>query len=175
MANINVVRGQLTNFEVFYEGKRTLGMATIDLPEISYRTVNLTGAGIAGQMSMPTQGMVENLEVTIHWRSIHADLTLLAAQRAHDLTLRGSQHIYDAATGKMKAQAVKIDLRGIPTKMTFGKFEQASETDSQSTLTLDYLKITVDGEIITEFDRFNYILKINGTDYLGDTRNALGL
>lgn len=170
------VRGQTTNFEIYYEGQRVpIGIGSLDLPEIVYKSNTLTGAGIAGDVDMPTQGMTESMELTINWRSIHGDLTQLAAQRAHDLSCRSAQHIYDAGTGNMRAQAIRIDVRGIPKNMTLGKFEQASETESKSVLEIIYLKLSVDNDVKVEIDKFNYIHTVNGTDWLADTRVALGL
>ena len=58
--------------------------------------------------------------------------------------------------------------------MTLGKFEKASETESESTLNLDYIKIWVDGNEILECDKLNYIFRVNGEDYMAGTRTAVG-
>ena len=177
MATISETRGQLITYEVYYgeNSTRWLGMATLDLPEISMKTVDLTGPGIAGTVAMPTPGMSESFECTVHWRSIHGDLTTLLEMHAHDLTFRGAQNIYDAGTGKTRAQPVKINLRGLPKKSTLGKFEQASETDSESNLEILHLQIFVDEVEIIEIDKLNQIFKVNGTDYLADVATAIGL
>jgi len=38
-----------------------------------------------------------------------------------------------------------------------------------------YLKVDVDGANLVEIDKFNYICKIAGIDYLAQVRAALGL
>jgi hypothetical protein len=38
-----------------------------------------------------------------------------------------------------------------------------------------YLKVSVDGKEIVEIDKYNYICRINGKDYLKEVRQALGL
>lgn len=174
MANINEVRAGQTIYEAYYGASRYIGLTTIDLPEFVAQTLDLEGPGIAGTMSMSFPGMTDNLEVTLHWRTIHEDLTFLIAHRAHTLTLRSSQNVYDAATGIFRAQPVKIVLRGVPQKMTLGKFEKASETESESTLNLDYIKIWVDGNEILECDKLNYLFRVNGEDYMEGTRTAVG-
>ena len=113
--------------------------------------------------------------MTINWRTIHSDLTLLQEDRAHSLSFYSSQRNYDAATGLLIHQQTIIDVRGLPVKMPFGKFEQSSTTESKNTLTLDYIKVRSDGVEIFLFDRFNYIYRVNGTDYLAAIRNNLGL
>ena len=42
---------QVINYEVFVDGGRCLGTASVDLPEINYMTQDIKGAGIAGQYS----------------------------------------------------------------------------------------------------------------------------
>ena len=183
MASISEVRAGTTNFEVYEEGHRYLGIATVDLPELSFKGIDVNGAGIAGEMNIPVAGMIEDAELTIHWREVSRNFTGLAAYKAHNLTFRSAQHLYNAATGNIRQEALKILARGIPKKITLGKLEQASETESESVLGLDYIKIWVDGKVALEFDRFNYIYKVwrrDGSstgiqDYLSGTRQALGL
>lgn len=174
MATINEVRAGQTIYEAYYGRSRYIGLTTVDLPEFAAQTLDLEGPGIAGTMSMSFPGMTDNLEVTLHWRTIQKDLTLLMSHRAHTLTLRSSQNIYDAATGLFRAQPVKILIRGVPQKMTLGKLEKASETESESTLNLDYIKIWVDGKEVLECDKLNYIFRVNGVDDMAGTRTAIG-
>lgn len=175
MASVNEQRLFLENFECFYEGQRKLGQVDITLPKFTPKTDSINGAGIAGEMNFPSSAMLENMEFVIKWRTINEDAVVMNEPRAHLLTFRGAQRIYDAAQGIMRAQAVIVDVRGVPTETDLGKFAQASETESQTTMALDYIKLRVDGNEMIEFDRFNYIYKVNGTDFLADYRAALGI
>lgn len=174
MATINTIRSNTIIYEVYYGKDILLGTSTIDLSEINYNNTEISGAGILGDFNMVSPGMVDNMELTLHWRTIHSDLTLLSAPKAHTLTLRSAQNNYGAATGVLGVQAVKIVARGLPQKMTLGKLEKAAETESESTLNLDYLKILVGGKKIFELDKFNYVFKVNGEDYLKSVRTAVG-
>lgn len=177
MASINLVRGSLINYEVYDDSDgsvRLLGTASVDLPELEFMTSDIKGAGVLGEFSLSILGHVNNMSVTLHWRTIHSDLTELAAPYAHSLTLRGAIQDYSAESGNMVVSPVAIKFRGVPTKATFGKFEPGEQTDSESEFAVDYLKIEVDGEEVLEHDKFNYVFRVNGTDYLGDTRDALG-
>lgn len=176
---INEFRVGTTNFEVYEDGTRYLGISTIDLPEFALRTVDVNGAGIAGEMQIPVAGQAEDMEMTIHWREVSNRFMGLLAYKAHNLTFRSAQHLYDVSNGNIAQEALKIVVRGIPKKGGFGKLEQAAETESESVLGLDYIKIWVDGQMQMEFDRFNHIWRVrhNGkvVDYLADVRRATGL
>ena len=39
----------------------------------------------------------------------------------------------------------------------------------------EFVTLTIDGKEVLEIDKYNYICKINGKDYLKDVRTALGL
>ena len=176
---INEIRVGTTNFECFEDGTRYLGIVNIDLPEFSLKSIDINGAGIAGEMSVPCAGQFENAECTIHWREISNRFMGLVAYKAHLLTLYSAQHLYDAAEGDIRQEPMKIVLRGIPAKIAMGKLEQAAETESESTLNLDYIKIWVDGHLQMEFDRFNHIWKVKHkgvmVDYLAGVRSATHL
>lgn len=174
MADINVLRSNLIIYEVYYGTSRLMGTSTIDLPELNYINAEVSGAGILGDFNMVSPGMMDNLEMTLHWRTIHGDLSKLFAFKAHTLTLLGAMNNYETSEGKLKAPKVKIVVRGLPQKMTLGKFERASETESESTLNLDYIKITVAENKIFEYDKFNYVFSVNGVDYMAKTRAAVG-
>ena len=172
---VNEVRSHFINYEVFYGGTRKLGMADLTLPKINYKSNDITGAGIAGDVSMPTIGMTESMEAGIKWRTLNEDVTMLMQQKAHDLTFRGANQHYDAGLGTFKVQSIRVDLRGVPKGGNLGKMEQASESESENTLELLYLKITIDGVKRIEIDKLNYICYINGEDVLSDVRTALGV
>ena len=90
-AGVNTVRDKLINFEVFKGGNRKLGMADVTLPDINYKTATISGAGIGGEIEMPTPGQTESMETEISWRTINEDVTELLAMRSHDLEFRGGE------------------------------------------------------------------------------------
>jgi P2 family phage contractile tail tube protein len=175
MSGVNVVRDKLINFEVFKSGNRKLGMADVTLPKIGYKTSTMSGAGIGGEIEMPTPGQTESLELEISWRTMNEDVSELLELKSHDLEIRGANEQYDAATGEIKVQAVKVNVRCLPKTGDMGSFKPADHTDSKSTMEVTYIKVTIDGVRKIEIDKLNYIHFINGTDYLGEVRKALGL
>jgi len=175
MGNINPVRDKLINFEVFIAGGRKLGMADITLPSIEYKTATLSGAGVGGEIEMPTPGQTNSMELEINWRTLNEDMTKLLAMKAHDLEIRGSNEQYDAGTGAITSEPVKINVRSLPKKGDIGSFKPADHTDTKSTLEIIYLKIAIAGKVTTEIDKLNYIHFVDGVDYLASVRSDLGL
>ena len=174
-SNFWVTRGMMTGFEVYHEGRRFLGMATVDLPDFKFKTDTLAGPGIMGDFDFPGLGHTEALELTLNWRTINDDLIVLAEQKAHDITLRGSQQNYDQGNKKIASEAIRIDFRGLPKQATLGKFEHVAETDSKSVFEVVTLHVYVAGVQKIKYDKVNYICEINGVDYLKDFRANVGL
>lgn len=172
---INNVIEQTINYEVYAEGNRYLGTASVDLPEFNYLSNEIKGAGVAGQIDVPTLGHIENLEITLHWRSIFERPLYLLDQDAVMLSLRGAMQQYDAATGTHKVVPLRIDVRALSSGATLGKLEPSEQTDTESKFNLDYIKISVNGSAIVEHDKFNYVHVVNGRDIMKDVRSALGL
>ena len=167
-------RSHFINYEVYDEGNRLQGTADLSLPEINYKTSTMGGAGVAGEIDMPTIGHTENIEAGITWRTLNVNVIKFLEPKTHSLTFRGANENYDSATGNLIVEPVKIELRGLPTKGSLGKFEQASESESENTFSILYLKISIKNEDVYEYDKLNGINKIRGVDYLADVRSALG-
>ena len=108
MAGNNKVPERLINFRVYAEGNDLLGVANVELPSLEAMSDTVSGAGIAGEVESPILGHYGSMTTTFTWRTISADLTRLAEQKAHALDLRGSQQVYDAALGTYSTVPVRV-------------------------------------------------------------------
>lgn len=173
---MNPVPEKLINFRVYYEdGTDLLGIADVELPKIEAMTETVKGAGIAGEVESPVLGHFGSMTCTINWRTVVKPTIGLAEPRAHNLDFRGAAQLYDAATGEYRTSSLKVSIRGIPKTTSLGKFEVGATADASNEFEVIYLKGSVDGKEIIEIDKYNYICRINGKDYLKGVRQALGL
>ena len=78
MANATTQPIRLTNFMVYNSSKQVLGVATATLPSIEAQTDTITGAGIAGEIDMPTLGHYGSITVSLSFRSLTAEAVELA-------------------------------------------------------------------------------------------------
>ena len=172
---INDVVQQTINYEVYVDGDRYLGTASVDNPEITYLTNEISGAGIAGKVDMPTLSHLENMELTLHWRNIFERPTHLMNQHTNMLSLRSAMQRYDAALGIQNVYPIRIDVRSLSLSTVLGKLEPGEQTETESKFNLDYIKIMVGDVKVFEHDKFNYVHEVEGVDYLAPVRSALGL
>lgn len=172
---MSVLPENMINYTVWKDADRKMGTANIDLPSLDALAEKVKGAAIAGEVDAPVLGHYAAMTLGISWRTITADAASLAKQEAHNLTLRGSQQIYDSAAGKFTTAAVKIVVKAIPKKTSLGKLVVAGQTDTKNEFEIPYIKVFIDGNEKIEIDKYNFICKIDGEDELAQVRTDLGL
>lgn len=171
----NQVPEKLINFRVYNEGRDLVGIADAELPALESMTETVSGAGIAGEVDSPTLGHFGSMSLSLTWRTITKDAAKLAQQRAHQLELRGSQQVYDAGAGIYRTVPVRVVAKATPKNLELGSLAVGAMTDTSSEFEVVYLKVVVDGEEIVEIDKYNFIARIAGTDYLASVRRDMGL
>jgi len=165
----------LRNYRVYEDGYDFIGTSDVELPTLEALTETIKGAGIAGEIAAPVIGHLGSAETKLNWRTVTNRNISLAAPKAHTLDIRGDEQVYDSTAGEFKTCAVKLLVVGIPKNTGLGKLEPATTTGTSNTLETSYMKLTIDGKDKLEFDKYNYIFKVDGKDYLSESREALGL
>ena len=166
---------QVINYEVFVDGGRCLGTGSVELPELTYLTQDIKGAGIAGNYSAPTLGHLDSLELKLTFRALYESPIALMEQKAVILSLRGADQQYDSANGTLKPLPVRIDARGRIKGGAMGKFEPSELMDTEITFECDVISVKVNNIEYFMHDKLNFVNRVNGQDYLASVRLALGI
>lgn len=166
---------KLINFRVYNDGNDLLGVADVTLPNFEAMTETIKGAGLAGEIDSPVLGHFGSMELQLNWRTLYQNNLKFIAQKSFNFDLRSANQVKDSESGDYIVQPVKIVARCVPKNSEPGKLDVGTTSDTSNTFEVDYIKISVDGEEIVEVDKYNYICKINGVDYLSEVREALGL
>lgn len=172
---MNQVPEKLISFRVYEDGNDLLGVADVELPSLEAMTDTVKGAGIAGEVDSPVLGHYASMTIKLNWRTVVKSTVHLAQPKTHSLDLRGANQIYNAGTGEYKVASTKVTVRCIPKTTELGKFDVGTTGDAANEFEVIYINMTMDGKQVLEIDKYNYICKINGKDYLKDVRIALGL
>ena len=166
---------KLVNFRVYQDGNDLVGVADVDLTTLTAMTESIKGAGIAGEIDAPTTAHFGSMEATFNWRTLNKSNISLMAPKAYHFDLRGAQDAYDSSTGDVKQQKVKCVITGRPKELSLGKLDISASTGTANKFEVMYIKISVDGETLLEYDKYNFIYVVDGVDYAADIRDALGL
>lgn len=170
----NSMPERLINYRAYVDGAKLAGTVDVTLPEITFKTDTVEGAGIAGSLTTPILGQTEDMTCTINWRTIEKAAFSLLSPEMHDLELRGSQQVTDVSSGTLTTVAVKISMRVQPTGFSLGTFAVGAATGSASNFTVYYIKLWHNGVPVLEIDKPNSKCVINGVDHLAKVRADLG-
>lgn len=165
---------KLINFRVYQGGDDLVGIADVTLPNLEAMTETVKGAGIAGEIDSRAGALLQH--------GARAELAdpreierppRIAQRRAarpprRDTGLRPSAAAY-------VVRPVKVVVSGVPKTTEPGKLDVGTTSDTKNTIEVNYMKITIDGEDVLELDKYNYICRVGGKDYLAEVRDALGL
>ena len=171
----NTVPEGMINFKVYLDGSDLLGIAEGTLPNLESMTHEVKGAGLAGTMDSPVLGHYNSITLSLTWRRITGDTTVLYTPQAHNLDLYASLKSYDAGNGVYKTAQLHIFCKAIPKTTTTGNLVVGDLMGTQIEFELPYYKLELDGKLQAEIDKYNYICKINGVDYLASVRSDLGV
>ena len=171
----NVVPEKMTKFAVYADDGALLGIADGNFPSMEFLTTEIKGAGIAGSLESPGGGQFGSLVLTLNWRITTHEFTTLLEPVAHTLDLYSEHMSYDAGAGAYKKQRFHVFMTAVTKKGDYGKFVVVESQEGSTEHEIYYMKVDIDGEEILELDKYNFIFKVNGTDYLADTRRNLGM
>lgn len=172
---MSIIPEKANNFRVYLDGTSLLGIAEGSFPNGDMMTSEVKGAGIAGVIDSPTLGHMNSLTVELNWRNITADFVKLLEPQAHALDLYAEHQDFDAGRGEYKTRSIHVYLKAITKNYDIGKLVVGESSESQTTLEVYYMKLYIDGKEQIELDKYNYVYKINGYDYLQQSRRNLGM
>jgi len=164
----------VVNFAVYEDAIEYLGMAEVELPEISALTEEIKGAGIGGNTTAVVIGHFEAMTLKLNFRTVTDATIRLNEPRIHMIDLRAAQQSEDTSTKKIETDKMKYILRVRPKKLAPGKVGVATPADASGEYAVTYYAIYKNGVKKLEIDQLNFIYEVNGVDYLADIRAALG-
>lgn len=171
----NIVPEGMINFKVYRDGVDMLGIAEGTLPNLEAMTHEIKGAGLAGVVDKPVLGHFNSMTLSLTWRSVTGDISILNRPVAHELDLYHSLQRYDAGLGEVKTEQLHVFCKAIPKTFTTGNLVVGDGMGTQMEFELPYLKIWLGEKERAELDKFNYIYKIDGVDYLASVRSDLAM
>ena len=160
------------DYAVYEGGTEYIGITEVKMPDLSFSTEKITGAGIIGEVEEIMIGRMSAMTVTFNFRTITAAAVKLLQPYVHTIDLRVAQQQIDT-NGNNSVAAVKHILKVKPKKLSLGKIESATKADVSGEYVVSYYALYINDEKVTEIDPFNCICKINGTDYLSSVNSVL--
>lgn len=164
----------LIGYNVYFDDVLELGIADVELPNITMMTTDTTGSGIAGKIKSPILAQTEELPVKITFTSKTPATFRLAEPKAVMVTFREAHQSLDRTTGNFTVSAVKVTAKILPISLGLGKLENGTAQSLEGETEAIYLKVEIGSTVALEIDKLNYKYVVNGTDYGKEVRQALG-
>lgn len=162
------------NLEIYEDSTNLLGIAKVQLPEITYPCVNIVGAGMMGNMEVPLFGMVDSMTLGINFLTTTQDAVRLMAPKKHQLDLRIAEEFWNVEEAEVGLWADKYVVIARPKNIKPGNIAPMAAADTSGEFAVYYYAAYKDGEQLWEIDKRNMKCIIAGVDYMADVRKALG-
>ena len=164
---------KLKDFNLFENGISYAGKATeVTLPKLSRKMEEYRAAGMSAPVSVDLGQEAMQLEWTAGGL-VKAALKQYAAKSHGAVPLRvaGAYQSDDDAA----VQAVEVTVRGRYKEIDMGNVKSGDDTAHKFSMPLSAYKLTIDNEVIFDFDFMNGIEIVGGEDRRADIRKAIGL
>lgn len=145
----------------------------LQLPSIEKLSDTLKGAGILGEVDMPTFGQLASMIFAINNRADNGQFAKLSRPGQIDFMVVWVNDMFDSSGGKIGMQTNKVFMSGVNKKYDLGKIDVGSGADGSSEFEIYNLTKIVDGKTVLRIEKFNYVYEVNGVDYAKQIKAAL--
>jgi uncharacterized protein len=147
--------------------------ASLTLPAIEKLTDTMSGAGIMGEIDMPTFGQIGSMVFTVNNRADNPQYAMLSRPGEIKFEVVWLVDLFDTAGAKIGIKQHKVFMSGVNKTYNGGNVEVNAGADGSSEFEIYYYRKIVDGKEILLIDKFNFKYVVNGVDYMANIRAAL--
>lgn len=151
------------------EANRLCGVTDeVTLPNFEFMSETLVLAGMGGEVDSPSPGQVKSIQMEIPFSNISKESLRLAAEDNKTLILRAAQQQIDTETLGSSNVGRVITVKGMTKAINFGKLKKGGYGKPSITKELIYYQDMLDGEVVTEVDKFHGKCIVNGVNLMQD-------
>ncbi|NTU68927.1 MAG: phage major tail tube protein [Chlorobiaceae bacterium] len=172
MGQIEIKR--MTNANVYVDGNSLLGkVEECKLPEVNVVMSEHKALGMQCKLEFPAG--IDKMEATFKWNSLYADVLKKVGNpfKACEVQLRGSLETYGNGGRTAEVPAV-VYMTGSFKKFPMGGFKQNDNVEAETSMSVTYCKMEIDGELILEVDALANIYKSGDVDLLELFKQIIG-
>lgn len=172
MSKIQINR--LTNANVYMDGNNLLGRAEeIQLPQVKHKMADHKSLGMVA--SAEFFAGIDKLECKIKWNALYPEVLKKAANPfvAVQIQVRASLETYNNMGRLAEVPAIAY-VSGTFKEFPLGNFKPQENAEYETTMSVNYAKLVVDGDEIFEIDVLQNIYKVDGVDVLSTYRINIG-
>lgn len=166
---------QIKNANVYIDGASYLGkVKEVTLPEIKQKMNEQKALGMFGTKKVPAG--FEAMEAKLKWAAWLPEIIKKAANPfvQVDMQIRGNYEVFGAFGIEAEKPAICY-LKGTFENIPLGTIQPNEGIEVETSLSVSYIKMVVDGQELFEIDIDNNIYVVDGVDLLQQFRANLGV
>ena len=173
-----LIPDKINNYNVYTgtasEANRLIGVVDeTTLPNLQNLSETISLAGMAGEIDSPTIGQYKSMEIDIVFSNIARSSLELAGQDNIPLIFRSAQEFVNPENSTKSIKNRTITLRGMTKEINFGSLKKSGYGKPSIKKEVTYYKEVIDGEVVTEVDKFNGKAIIGGIDQTKDILDCI--
>ena len=165
---------KLTNANIYMDGVNLLGRAEeVELPQVKLKMAEHKALGMVG--STEFFAGIDKLESKIKWNALYPNVLKSCANPFTSVMIqvRASLETYNG-TGRISEVPATAFLIGTFKEFPMGNIKPQDNAEYETTMSVTYAKLVVDGKEIFEIDALQNIYKVGGVDMLSNYRRNIG-
>lgn len=153
------IPNHVTNYSIFLQGRRLIGLADVELPNLQNLTDSLKGSGIFGEIDMPVQAHFQPYSVKLKWLTIDDDAVFATIQDGAQLDAWSAIQLHDSGTNRIIHAGWRYIMGTAPKSFNLGKLEVGAKGEGESEYELISLRVLRNDRIMFEIDKENAVCR----------------
>jgi Bacteriophage tail tube protein len=153
------IPNHVSNYSIFKDGRRLIGLADVTLPNMQNLTDTLKGSGIFGEIDVPIQAHFQALSVTLNWLTIVDNAVFATIQNGAQLDAWAAVQQHDSSTNQIEHAGWRFIMGTLPKSFNLGKLEVGTKGEASSEYELINLRVLKDDVVQLEFDKENAVCR----------------
>lgn len=165
---------RVTNANIYLDGGSQLGRAEeFKGPDITQKMVEHKALGMVGTIELPSG--IDKMTGEIKWSSVYPDALAKVANPLKAVSIQVRSNVQKFGPQGLVAEVPYVALLTVLfTKLPVGGFKQHDNVELTTPFSCYYVKVSIDGQDIVEFDAMANIYKVSGLDMLTQYRLNAG-
>ncbi len=172
----NYIPEIINNFHLYKgtgdSGDMYLGLTgEVTLPDLEAMKETVSGSGLLGEVDVANPGHYSEIEMEIPFVGLCDDMMQLSPNEYNVLTMRAAQQATVKVDHSKQISGMKVVIGGTVKKYKLGTVKIGGQMGSSVTLSVTYIKITVDDKTYFELDKYNEVFIFDGNDMLAKIKS----
>jgi phage tail tube protein FII len=154
-----LIPNHVTNYSIFRDGRRLIGLADVTLPNLANITDAVRGSGIFGEIDMPVQCHFQPASVTLNWHTVTDDGIFSSFQDKMSLDAWAAIQYDDTANNRIVHGGWRFVMQTAPKGFNLGTLGVGVKGAASTEFELIGIRCLLDDRIMLELHKENAVCK----------------